>query len=151
MYFPRRISYFSEELNREVKELYISTALYNLAINLAYIFEPIFLYKLGYSLVQIMIFYIVVYLVYALSIFPVTKIGVRIGYKHSIFISTIFYVGYWILLFKVQTMPQLFLIAPILFGLQKSFFWPPYNSDVALHNIKAQRGRVIGVLVSVIE
>src|SRR3989344_5481730 len=100
---PRRYHYFSHELNREVKELYWNTGLFNLAINLAYIFEPIYLITLGYSVVDIMYFYL------------------------------------------------LFYVAPILFAFQKSLFWPPYNADVALNNVKIQRGREVGVLFSVIE
>jgi MFS family permease len=147
----RRPHYFSHELNREIVELYWNAALSNLAVNLAYIFEPIFLYGLGYSLVQIMYFYLVVYVCYALLIFPVTKITSKIGYKHAIFISASIYVFYWFLLFQIKFYPGLFLIAPIFFGLEKCFYWPPYNADVAISNIKAQRGREVGVLFSLIE
>src|SRR4051812_34520016 len=121
MFIPRRYRYFSHELNREVVELYWNTALYNLAINLTYIFEPIFLYKLGYSAIQLMLFYIVVYTSYAALIMPITKITAKIGYKHAIFISTIIYVGYWFLLYEIKFLPGLFFIAPILYGIQKSF------------------------------
>jgi MFS family permease len=151
MFIARRFNYFSEELNREVVELYWSTALTNLATNLAYIFEPIFLYGLGYKITHILFFYIVVYTCYALFILPLTKITAKIGYKHAIFISTVFYVIYWITLFQIKFHPGLFYIVPIFFALQKCFYWPPYNADVAISNTKKQRGREIGVLFSLIE
>src|SRR6185503_15723213 len=137
--------------NREVVELYWNTALYNLAINLTYIFEPIFLYNLGYSLIQIMFFYVVVYSTYTLGIMPITKITGRIGYKHAIFIGSIAYVCYWVLLYQIKFHTGLLFIAPILFGLQKSFFWPPYNADISISLIKEQRGREVGALFSVVE
>lgn len=149
--FPRRLNYFSHALNREVVELYWNTGLFNLAINLTYIFEPIFLYNLGYGLPKIMFFYVIVYTAYALLIMPISAITSKIGYKHAIFISTIIYVIYWLLLYQVKFNPILFFITPILFGIQKSLYWPPYNADIALSNIKQQRGREVGVLFSVIE
>ncbi|HEX9502959.1 MAG TPA: MFS transporter [Patescibacteria group bacterium] len=148
---PRRYHYFSHELNREVVELYWNTGLFNLAINLTYIFEPIFLYKLGYTLPQIMFFYLIVYITYAFLILPITKITSRIGYKHAILISTIVYVFYWALLYQIKFYPILLFITPILFGLQKCFFWPAYNADISVSNVRQQRGREVGVLFSVIE
>ncbi len=148
---PRRYHYFSHALNREVIELYWNTALFNLAINLTYIFEPIFLYSLGFSIVQIMVFYLVLYISYTLLVIPVTKITSKIGYKHAILTASIMYIFYWLTLYGIKSNPDLFFFAPILFALQKSFFWPAYNADVALHNVKEQRGREVGVLFSVVE
>jgi MFS family permease len=151
MFFAKHKNYFSHELNREIIELYWNTALFNLSTNLAYIFEPIFLYQLHYSLVQIMYFYLILYIAYAILVFPATKITSKIGYKHAIFISTIFYVFYWAVLYQIKFYPALFLAAPVLYALQKSFYWPAYNADVALSNVKDQRGREVGVLFSVVE
>jgi MFS family permease len=151
MFHPRRLHYFSHALNREVVELYWNTGLFNFAINLTYIFEPIFLFNLGYTLPQIMYFYVIVYAAYSALIMPITKITSRIGYKHAILVSTIVYIFYWMLLYQVQFHSILFFITPILFGIQKSFYWPAYNADIALHNVKVQRGREVGVLFSVIE
>lgn len=151
MFFPRRPHYFSEELDREVVELYWHTTLYNLALNLSFIFEPIFLYALKFSLAQIMFFYVLVYFGYSILIFPATKIAARIGYKHAIFISGIFYIVYWIGLYQIKFHPSLFLIVPFFFALQKSFFWPSYDADVAISSAQAQRGREVGVLFSLVE
>src|SRR5207253_2129910 len=98
-----------------------------------------------FSLIQIMFFYAICYSTYALVIMPITKITAKIGYKHAILISSIVYVSYWTALYQIKFHSVLFFIAPILFALQKSFFWPPYNADVALSNIKKQRGRELGV------
>lgn len=151
MFFPRRPHYFSEELDREVVELYWHTALSNLAVNLTFVFEPIFLYKLGFSLAQVMFFYLLLYTSYAVFIMPVTKIATRLGYKHAIFTSSVLYIIYWIVLYQIKFHPLLFFIAPLLFGLEKSFFWPSYDADVAISAAHAQRGREVGVLFSLIE
>ena len=151
MFFPRRINYFSHALNREVVEIYWNTGLFYFAINLTYIFEPIFLFSLGFTLVQIMVFFMLVYTAYALLVIPINKITSKIGYKHAILIASVLQILYWLTLLGIKSEYKLFYLAPLLYALQKSFFWPSYNADIALHNVKAQRGREVGVLFSVVE
>ncbi len=151
MFLARRYHYFSHDVNREVIELYWNTALFNLATNLSYIFEPIFLFNLGFSLVKIMSFYVLVYFSYAVLVIPLTKITAKIGYKHAILTASFFYVLYWIVFYQIKFNSDWFFVAAVLFALQKCFFWPSYNADVAINNVKDQRGREIGVLFSVIE
>ena len=151
MFFPRRINYFSDNLSLEVKEIYWNVVISNLASTMMLLFEPIFLWQLHYSLEKIIWFYMLVYLGYALFIFPVAKIVSRIGYKHSIFVANVFYALYWLLLFQIKFHPILFIITPFFYALQKSFFWPPYHADIALHNRHGQRGREVGALFSLVE
>ncbi len=151
MFFPRRLTYFSDNLDIEVKEIYWNVIISNLASTMMVLFEPIYLWHLGYSLTRIIWFYMLVYLGYVLFVMPAAKITSRIGYKHSILLSNVFYVVYWILLFQIKSLPILFLAAPWFYALQKSFFWPPYHADIALHNRHGQRGREVGALFSLVE
>ncbi|MEJ0021384.1 MAG: MFS transporter [Candidatus Doudnabacteria bacterium] len=143
--------YFSHKVNREVKEVYWQTFIANLAISLVFIFEPIYLYKLGFSLISIMWFYVNVYGWYVVLIGWGAKIAGKIGYKHSIFISNIIYVAYWAALYSIRFHPKLFFLAPVFFALQKSFFWPAFDADVSLSDKKDQQGREIGLLFSIIQ
>ena len=60
-------SFFARHLRREVKELYFSVAILDLAINMVALFEPIYLWqKADFSLVHILLFYLGVYGVYFL-------------------------------------------------------------------------------------
>ncbi|MBI2607824.1 MAG: MFS transporter [Candidatus Doudnabacteria bacterium] len=118
---------------------------------MAYIFEPIFLYQLGYSLIDIMIFYAIVYAAYSVFVFGGAKMISKIGYKHAILISNIFYIIYWIALYHVQNYESFFFVAPFFFALQKSFFWPAINADMALNSTKVQGGREVGMLFSLIQ
>lgn len=143
--------YFSYRLNREVGEIYWESVLASLALSLVFIFEPIYLLSLGYSFVQIMWFYLLVYVGYVLLAGFGAKFASRFGYKHSIFVSNIFYVVYWLVLFSIKNYPVLFFVAPLLFALQKSWFWPAYHADVALFAPKKQRGREVGMLYSLMQ
>ena len=118
---------------------------------MVFIFEPIYLYTLGYSLVEIMWFYVQVYVWYALLVSFGAKFAGRYGYKHSIFVSNLFYIAYWLVFFSVKAHPVLFFAAPIFFALQKSWFWPAYNADVALSALKVQVGREVGMLFTLVQ
>ena len=148
---PHHFHYFSHHINREVKEVYWQAFFANLAISIAYIFEPIYLFSQGVAPTGILLFYGQVYFWYAILIFPVAKITTRIGYKHSIAVANVIYVFYWLTLFLIPKFFLLLYIAPILFSLQKSFFWPAFDSDIAINSEKGQRGREVGALFSLIE
>lgn len=143
--------YFSQRVNTEVKEMYWQVAIANLALSMTIVFEPIFLYRLGYSPAEILKFFLIVYVGYSLLITPIAKITSYIGYKHSIFIANCFYIIYWFALYRIASVPSFFYFAPWFYALQKSFFWPPYHSDISINSIKRQGGREVGVLFSLIQ
>ncbi len=109
------------------------------------------MYKLGFSLVEILYYFVIVYTAYAVLVVPITKITSRIGYKHAILVSSFVYVLYWIIFYQIKFHPIFYFIAPVLFAIQKCFYWPPYNADIAIHAANDQRGREVGVLFSLIE
>src|SRR3989344_9446063 len=146
-----RFKYFSSKINREVQEVYWYTAVHSLALAMVMIFEPIYLYSLGFSISKILWFYVFVYAWYALLVSLGAKFAGRFGYKHAIFISNIFYVLYWLTLFGIGKYDYLFYVAPLLFALQKSWFWPAYDADMALNSKGAQQGREVGALFSLIQ
>lgn len=143
--------YFSRKIGQETQEVYWHSFLANFALSLVFIFEPIYLYSLGYNLTQIMWFYVQVYVWYIVLISFGAKFASKYGYKHSILVANIFYVIYWIVLVSIKTLPALFFIAPIFFALQKSWFWTAYDAEIALSSVKIQRGREVGVLFSLIQ
>lgn len=140
--------YFSHRVNREVKEIYWETLLANFALALVFIFEPIYLYSISHSFTHVLWFYVQVYAWYAVLICFGANFASKVGYKHSILVSNIFYIGYWISLYFIQAHAALFFIVPIFFALQKSFFWPAYDADISLFDNKKQIGRETAALMS---
>lgn len=143
--------YFSYHPNKEVRELYVHAIINNMAIGMAYIFEPIFLFSQGYGYISILWFYVMVYCWYTLLVGIGGKVASRLGFKHAIFISIIFYALYWLSLAFIHEVPILFFVAPFMYALQKSFFWPAFNTEAALNFVNRQRGREVGALFSLIE
>lgn len=138
--------YFSHKENREIKQLYWFTVLNGFGIALVYIFEPIYLYRLGFGLPAILLYYVQVYCLYAVLVTLGARFASRFGFKRSILLSNVFYLLYWMALFGVSDHRWLFVVAPMFFALQKSFFWPAYDTLTAMASAETQRGRQIGVL-----
>lgn len=99
--------------NKELNEIFISVFLMNLAESMISLFVPIYLYSLGYSVVHILLFFLIGNIGNVLFSLPVAKVVSRIGAKHSVLISVPFLVAYY---FGLQVLPAhswLFYILPI--------------------------------------
>ncbi len=138
--------YFSKHPSREMRELYWSVGLMDLGIAAVALFEPIFLFTLGYSLQEILMFYLVLYGIYALLLPFFGRLVGRIGYEHSILYSQFFLIASYLLLFGISQYPVLFFIAPLFFAIQKSLYWPAYHADFATFSKQGQRGRAVGYM-----
>jgi len=139
--------YFANHLTQQVKELYASVAISDFAKSAVMIFEPIYLYSIGFSLQKILIFYLAVYLIYYFFLPLGAKFARRFGYEHSILISTPCLILYYLSLFGVAYYPYLIYVAIIFLVLEKSFYWPGYHCDFARYSMREERGREISNLV----
>ena len=134
-------------MRRQVKELFIATTLVNLALAMVTLFEPIYLYqKLGYRLHEIMLFYFIVYALYFFIMPLGGKFARSKGYEWGIFIGTFFYVVFYISLFLIAKYPVLFYIAPIIYAVQKMFYWPAYHADFARFTGDKEEGKEISAM-----
>src|SRR3989339_884183 len=86
-------SFLPHNMGRQVKELFVFTTLINFALALVMIFEPIYLYKIGYGLNEIMIFYFMVYVLYFILAPLGGKFAHYFGYEQSMFVSSVFVAG----------------------------------------------------------
>ncbi|MFA6098902.1 MAG: MFS transporter [Patescibacteria group bacterium] len=142
----QRPHYFSQHPSQGLKDLYWSVGLKDFALAAVTIFEPIYLYTLGYSLQSIMLFYLIIYGAYVLLLPLFGRVISRIGLEHSIFYSQFVLIFYFILLFSIPQVGLLFYIAPLFCALYKSFYWPAYHADFVSFSQDGQRGREVGGL-----
>ncbi len=134
------------KMKRQVKELFASTILVNLALSMVMIFEPIYLYKIGYSLQKIMLFYLITYLIYFLIMPLGGKFARKKGYELGMLLGTILFSLFYIGLFFIEQYPFLFYLVPFILALQKTFYWPAYHADFARFSDDSEEGREIGGL-----
>lgn len=132
--------FFPHHPSRQLTELFYSVGLLDFASAAVTLFEPIYLHQLGYSIAQILLFYLLVYAAYV----PVLPFGgwfvARFGPERSIAVSTVFLVGYYLSLAGLSVDPRLFWVAPFLFTLQKMFYWPAYHTDFLRSSHRDSRG-----------
>lgn len=139
-------TFLPHNMRRQVKELFVFTTLINLALALVTIFEPIYLYQIGYGLREIMVFYLITYLLYFLIIPWGAKFGRFFGYEEGMLVGSIFFIAFYVSLFFIKDFPWLFYVTPVIFAIQKMFYWPTYHANFARFSDEKEEGREIGVI-----
>lgn len=137
-HFP---SYFHKKLNKQLGNLYLATTILDFSLAMVVLFEPVYLYKLGYSIQHILLYYIVVYGLYYFLVPIGGKIVARFGPSRSIAASSPMLIGYYVSLLLVPQATMWFWIAPVFFALQKMLYWPAYHADFILNSDQNERGK----------
>lgn len=130
-------------MRRQKKELFVSNIIINLALAMVQIFEPIYLYKIGYSISQIALFYLLVYVFYFFALPLGAKFANKHGYETGMFIGSSLYVPFYLSLFFINKFSFMFIVAILLYVIQKMFYWPAYHADFAHNSTNKEEGREI--------
>ncbi len=133
-------------MTRQVREILVSTILLNLALAMVMVFEPIYLFQLGYSLQDIITFYLLVYLVYFFIMPLGAKFARYAGYEWGIFWGSFFFAAFYLALFLIPIQTWFFYVAPIIFAVQKMFYWPAYHAGFAKFSDSSEEGREVGTM-----
>lgn len=153
-------SFFAQRLTNEVKELYSSTLILDLAVAAIFIFEPVFLFlffsrshDFNTALKFVFIFYLAIYFFY-LWLMPLgAKFAKRFGCERSIAVGTIFIVAFYLSLYTIEFSAYLIFL-PVAFDvLCKVFYWPAYHGNFTRFSVEKERGREVSnltVLISVV-
>ncbi len=136
----RRNSSFLHFLkNRELNELYICVALRSFSTSMIGIFIPIYLWTIGLSFSSIFIFYAIISLFHAISVFFAGRFSSKFGFKHTIFFSIPFLILFYFLIYFASTSLLLLFSLAVIYGLQSGFFWLSFHSDFSLFSKRNER------------
>jgi len=139
-------NYIFDGLKREIKELYLSTLILEFAISSINIYEPVYLYTIGFSLKQIVLFFIGVYSLYFFIVPLGANVARKMGYEHSIFYGTIFSIFYYLSLFSIPKNVYFIYSAILMLAVSKCLYWPAFHADFARFGVKKRRGKEISNL-----
>ncbi len=139
--FLRFPHYFQKHMSRQLEELYASVAILDFALAAVALFEPVYLYQLGYSLSHILMFYLVAYLTYFFLLPLGGKVVAWFGPERSMAASTVFLVAYYIGLLLTKNIGLLFWFTPICLAMQKTLYWPAYHTDFIISSDQGERGK----------
>ncbi|OJI07663.1 hypothetical protein BK004_01110 [bacterium CG10_46_32] len=143
-------TFFATKLTHQVRELYLSAGIVDFAAAMVAIFEPIYLYQIGFSIQQILYFYLAVYVLYFIFIPLGAKFARRFGYEKAILLGSPFLAMYYLALFFIPHHPAFIAAAIAAFVAQKTFYWPGYQADFARFGRRRERGREVSNLLMVV-
>ncbi|MBI5733574.1 MAG: MFS transporter [Candidatus Kerfeldbacteria bacterium] len=133
-------------LSPQVRALYWSSILQNLALAMLILFEPIYLWQQGFGLRGIVWFFLGVYVAYFLLAPVGANFATQKGFERSMVVSTLFQVIYYTCLFLIVQSWWFVLPAFIFYALQKAFYWPAYHADFARYADESEGGREVSGL-----
>jgi len=125
--------------------MYISIALKNLALSMAGIFVPLYLFiDLNYPLTKVALFFIVYSLALTFTAPFAAKFTSKYGIKHGILTSMFGFIIYIILL---ATLPYhgLYMLPALIWGIANSFYWINFHTDFAKFSDRKNRGREVSI------
>lgn len=133
--------FFPSHLSRQLKHLYVSNAIFTFAVSAGAVFESIYLYTVGFSVVQIMLFFAGVYAIHFCAVPLGGKVVKRFGFEHGMMYGSGCLILYYVSLVAIQIHWAALLCAVFFLAAQKTLFWPGYHADCALFGQDGERGR----------
>ncbi len=135
--------YFALHPSQEVKEMFEATAMRSLAVSMVGVFEPIYLYTIGFSVPQILLFYIAVYA----GFLVVMPLGGRIcrkhGYEHTMLFSSPFLILFYLSLFAIPYSAAFIAIAVVSTIVHRVLYWPGYHANFATWMTDKESGKEV--------
>lgn len=110
------------------------------------IFVPVYLYSLGYSIVEILLYNVGFSIFYLLLIPHSVELINNFGFKKTLVLSIFIYMFHLTTLNYLTTDPLFFHLAWISFGFYVAVFWPVFHSEVATSGNNSKRTSQIGTL-----
>jgi len=139
------IHYFHYFAKRDIDKFYISIAIRSLALGMVVIFEAAYLYQyFNELLAPTMLYFGILFGMYALLVVQGGKIMARIGTHRSVLVSSLFYLAYYTCLFLFPV-SFLFVPAALFIGaIAMTLFWPAFHTDFVRFSMGIAKGKEVG-------
>ncbi len=132
---------------RELFEIYFLLAFKKLALSMIGLFLPLYFYvELGYPVKEIIYFYIVFAIFFAIMLAPATKVISKYGAKHSMIVSTPLVITGLIMALLLPYYSWMFYLAAFFLGAEGAFFWTGFHIDAVLQGKKKSLGKESGMI-----
>ncbi len=115
-------------LKRRLNEIYIVHSIEGFVFSLIGIFVPVYLLTLGYSISQVLIFYIIKHLAVCVFSFFVGHISSHFGLKHTMLMRFPIVLIFLIMLYSLDSIAFPLSLIALLGGFQTALYWVPLHS-----------------------
>ncbi len=134
---------------KEVDQIYLYEFLQRFVVSLIGIFIPIQIVSAGLSYNVAFTYLIVMAIVFTASVIPVSFIISKIGFKHGLIASYIFYIPAFMLLRFLELTPTVAIGVGVVYAIAQSLHWLSLNSEFAVDSSDGERsdesGKMIGL------
>lgn len=137
----------SVDLRQEIQEVYLHTFLFKLGVKLVSIFIPFYILELGLGLSTVFLFFLIYYGSYLVFSWTNALICSRIGYKHTMLLSSVPILVFYFLLRGAETAPEIYTLA-LLGGFSFNLYWTGMHPETASSSHKKSRDKEAGFFFS---
>lgn len=131
--------------NTNLNKIYSSESIRNLGYSMIQIFIPIYLLSNGYSLREVVVFYIIASIVHMALAIPAGYLGAKIGYKYLILISVPFFIVFFIFLQDIQHLLIPFWLLSVIKETGGTLYWVGRHSFLGFYTDKGKIGAQMGI------
>ncbi|MFB6190560.1 MAG: hypothetical protein ABEJ91_03225 [Candidatus Nanohaloarchaea archaeon] len=132
-----------------IDQVYAYEMLQKFAVGLIGIFIPVYIAAEGSPLSWVFIYLFGYTAVFALSSIGISYVIARIGFKHSLVLSYVFYLPAFVLLRVATLSPELIMSVAGLVGIGKALHWIPLHAEFAVDSEHSTRekasSRILGL------
>jgi len=141
--------YFTGDVPGSFVALFSGKTITGISGTLLGLFLPIFIYNLlGDNISQLMLYYGLISLVYAITIIPGAKFLSRFGWRRALMWSVVTGAAYFSIFYFItpeNRLPLIILAGAILI-IHRTFFWLPFHINFAKCSDDKNRAKEVGVL-----
>lgn len=131
-------------INKELTELYASSAIRTFAVALVAIFEPIYVYlAFDRSLTRVFLYFGLFSLLFGIFSPFGAKILSKVGVKHAMLFSIPFLFLYYLGLWHIEALGSFIYILPIIAAINGALYWPAFHIYFSIFSKQGTRGRQI--------
>jgi MFS family permease len=132
--------------NKKINELYGAMAIFRFGVSLIALYVPIFMYQRGFSISQILMFFVIAATYYTLFSIPSSKFTSRFGVKHTMLLSLPILVAYYLGLNYLHPGSMLYYILPGVASAHSVLFNIAYHLNFIEHAERDKTARQMTVL-----
>lgn len=132
----------------QLAELYSAVSLRNLAQNLVGLFIPVFLYKNGYSLQEVLLFFMITAATSALAAVPIGYLVARIGPKHTLLLSNLVQIAALLLIATIPVYGWPIALPAVVLGLAVKLYYLAYHVDFSKILHPEHGGKELGFMTN---
>lgn len=131
-----------------INAIYLMHAVQGLGASLIWVFIPIYLLTLGYTLPQVLVYFIIYYAVCGLSAFLTIWIAKHVNLQWTIVFSYPLVLIFLGMLFALKNVDIPLSLIAIIGGLQNAIYWVPLNILFARNTKEKKMGESVGKLIA---